>query len=142
MTSSVSKKDQRRGLVAKIPGVGQLADLIARVARVRQGRVPIGLLALLPVSIFLDVFDFLDVFGGPVTMGLAFILEAAFLMGITGQTSYSLLFAGIDIIPGVDLIPFATLTLLKEISRAWNEGEFRAPVSFEGAVIDVRGKTT
>lgn len=137
MTTTVHRRDQRRGFVAKIPGVSALAELIQRVARVRQGRIPVGLLGLLPVAIFLDAFDFLDVFGGPVTMGLAFILEAAFLMGITGTTSYSLLFAGIDLIPGVDIIPFATLTLVKEIARAWKEGEFRAPVHLDGAVIDV-----
>lgn len=125
-------------MIAKIPGVSQLAELIQRVARIRQGRVPVGLLMLLPVALFLDLVDSpLDLLGGPVSMGLAFIVEAAFLMGVTGTTSYSLLFAGVDLVPGLDLIPFATLTLIKEIARAFREGEFRAPVDLDGAVIDV-----
>jgi hypothetical protein len=139
LTRTVSRNDKRRGLVAKIPGVGQLADLVARVAAIRQGRVPVGLIGLLPVALFLDLVDSpLDILGGPFTMAIAFVLEAAFLMGITGQTSYSLLFAGVDLVPGLDLIPFATLTLLREIGRAWREGGFRAPVNLDGAVIDVR----
>ena len=138
MNPAVHRRDQRRGLVAKIPGVSALADLVARIASVRQGRVPVGLIGLLPVAILLDLVDSpLDLLGGPFTMALAFVLEAAFLMGITGQTSYSILFAGVDLVPGLDIIPFATLTLVKEIARAWREGGFRAPVSLDGAVIDV-----
>lgn len=138
MNPTVQRRDERRGLVAKIPGVSALSELVSRIARVRQGRVPIGLIGLVPVAILLDLVSSpLDILGGPFTMAIAFVVEAAFLMGITGKTSYSILFAGVDLVPGLDIIPFATLTLVKEIARAWREGEFRAPVSLDGAVIDV-----
>ena len=139
VTSTIHQKDRRRSMAAKIPGVSSMAELIARVARIRHGQAPTGLLMLLPLSIFLDVVGSpLDLFGGPITMGLAFILESAFMLGLTGQTSYALLFAGIDLIPGLDLIPFATLTLVKQIAKAWREGGFRDPVTVNGGpIIDV-----
>lgn len=125
---------------SKIPGFSALAALFARVASVRAGRVPVGLLALLPVALFLDFFDAADeLFAGPVGMFVSFALESAFVLGVTGRPTYALGFAGIDLIPGVDLIPFATIAVVRELARAWNEG---APTAarrsrVEGPVIDV-----
>lgn len=119
--------------------MSQLAELIARVARIRHGRLPTGLLALLPVAIFLDIVDSpLDLFGGPLTMGIAFLLETAFLLGLTGSPGYAFLFSGVDLIPGVDLVPFATLTLIREIAKAWRGDGFRDRVTVNGGpIIDV-----
>jgi hypothetical protein len=138
VTTTVHRKDARRSKIAKIPGISSLAEIIQRIARIRHGRVPTGLIMLLPLSLFIDIVDSpIDLLGGPFSMGIAFILETAFMLGLTGQTSWALLFSGIDLIPGLDLIPFATLTLIKEINKAWREGDFRAPVHLDGAVIDV-----
>ena len=125
-------------LASKVPGVAALARLFQRLADVRAGRVPVGLLALLPVALFLDLFDVADeLVLGPVGMALSFVLETAFVLGLTGRTSYALGFAGIDLIPGVDVIPFATLTLVKAIADAWNEGAEERRVPRQGPVIDV-----
>jgi hypothetical protein len=125
-------------LASRIPGVAALARLFQGLANVRAGRVPVGLLALLPVAIFLDLFDVADeLVVGPVGMALSFVLETAFVLGLTGRTSYALGFAGIDLIPGVDVIPFATLTLLKSIADAWNETGEERRVRPDGPVIDV-----
>ena len=117
-------------LAAKVPGVAALARLVQRLSEVRVGRAPVGLLALLPVAILLDLFDVADELAlGPVGMALSFVLETAFVLGLTGRASYALGFAGIDLVPGVDVIPFATLTLVKAIADAWGEGrtDTRAP---------------
>lgn len=117
--------------------MGALAGLFRRFAQWRVGRLPAGLLALLPVAVLLDLFDVLDEFAlGPVGMAVSFVAEAAFLLGVTGRPTYSLGFAGVDLIPGLDLIPFATLAVLAEIGRAWREdpGVVRTP---DGPVIDV-----
>lgn len=105
----------------KVPGVSSLARLVRSVAQARAGRVPVGLLALLPVALLLDLFDFGDELAfGPVGMAISFVLETAFVLGVTGRPAYALGFAGIDLVPGLDVIPFATLTLIKAISDAWN----------------------
>lgn len=123
----------------KVPGVSALARLIRRIADARAGRVPIGLVALLPVALLLDLFDFADELAfGPVGMALSFVLETAFVLGVTGRPAYALGFAGIDLVPGLDVIPFATLTLVKAISDAWDEErpqEARGPR--RDGVIDV-----
>lgn len=124
-------------LAAKVPGVAALARLFQRLSDVRAGRVPVGLLALLPVALLLDLFDVADeLVLGPVGVALSFVLETAFVLGLTGRTSYALGFAGVDLIPGVDVIPFATLTLVKAIADAWG-GDERASARPEGPVIDV-----
>lgn len=125
-------------LASKVPGVAALARVIQSLSNVRAGRLPVGLLALLPVALFLDLFDVADELAfGPVGMALSFVLETAFVLGLTGRTSYALGFAGFDLLPGVDVIPFATLTLVKAIADAWNEGAQPGRVRPEGPVIDV-----
>lgn len=123
-------------MARRIPGVSQLADVVRRIAAIRTAGRPTGLVMLLPVAIALDLFDLADEFGGPVGMGLSFVLETAFLLGLTGRASYAFGFAGIDLIPGVDLVPFATITLVREIMAAWRDDL----VVFhpEGRVVDVR----
>lgn len=108
-------------IARRIPGVSHMADGVRRVAEIRAGGRPVGLLMLLPVALALDLFDFADELGGPAGMGLSFVLETAFLLGLTGRTSYAFGFAGIDLVPGVDLIPFATITLVREILAAWRD---------------------
>lgn len=133
------RRDVDRSLAARIPGVRNLAELIRRLANVRVGRLPLGLLALLPVALFVDFFDAADELAfGPIGMAASFVLETAFLLGLTGRTAYAFGFAGIDLIPGVDVIPFATITLLREIAVAWSEGAPReGKIRPEGPVIDV-----
>lgn len=122
--------------LAEVPGFRALVGWFARVAAIRHGRTPTGLLVLVPVALAIDLIDSpLDLLGGPVSMALAFILESAFVLGITGRPRYALASAGIDLIPGIDLVPFATLTLVREIVRAWRRSD--AP---SGTVIDVRGR--
>lgn len=134
----MTRRNVDRSFVARIPGVGALARLVTRIAQRRAGRVPVGLLALLPVALFLDFFDAADELAlGPVGMAVSFVLESAFLMGITGKPAYAFGFSAVDVIPGVDLIPFATLTLVREIARAWDEGRPEGRVRPEGPVIDV-----
>lgn len=124
-------------IAARLPGVAQLAAAFQRLADLRVGRVPVGLVALLPVALFLDFFDAADeLFLGPVGMAVSFLLETGFLLGLTGRATYAFGFAGIDLIPGVDIIPFATLTLVREIARAWNEDEDGVGRP-KGPVIDV-----
>lgn len=127
-------------LATRIPGVSALAALFAKLARLRVGRVPVGLLALLPVSLFIDLFDVADELAlGPVGMGLSFVLEAAFLLGLTGRASYAIGLAGVDLIPFVDTLPFATITLVREIVAAWRAGPEGpdAPTRPSGPIIDV-----
>ena len=122
----------------RVPGVGWLAALVARVAAVHVGRTPVGLLALLPVALLLDFFDVADeLVGGPVGMLLSFVLETGFVLGLTGRVGYAVGFAGIDLLPFVDVVPFATLTLLHELSVAWGEREPEGRVRPDGPVIDV-----
>lgn len=123
----------------RIPGVASLARVFQRLAAFRIGRVPVGLLALLPISIFLDFFDVADeLVGGPLGMGTSFLLESAFLLGLTGRATYAFAFAGIDLLPVIDVVPFATITLVREIVRAWSDDPRpHAPVRPEGPVIDV-----
>lgn len=129
------KKGLRENVARRIPGVSQLADLVRRVADIRAGGRPVGLLMLLPAAVLLDVFDFADELGGPVGMGASFVLETAFLLGLTGRASYAFGFAGMDLVPGVDVIPFATITLVREIAAAWHED--RVVYHPEGRVVDV-----
>lgn len=121
----------------RIPGVRALAAIFRRLAAIRVGRVPVGLFALLPVALALDLFDVGDeLVGGPLGMGLSFLVEAAFLLAITGRASYALGFAGIDLIPFIDTIPFATITLVREIVKTSSE---KAPETERpsGPIIDV-----
>lgn len=136
MPRGINKFD--RGLAARIPGVAALASLIARIAKARWGRIPIGLLALLPFAILIDAFDAADELAlGPVGMAVSFVVEATFLLGLTGRASYALLFAGLDAIPFVDVLPWATITLVREIVASFRaEPDAGAPTSME-PVIDV-----
>lgn len=111
---------ESKSWVRFIPGLSFVAGLVARVAAIRAGKVPLGLLLLLPVAIMIDVFDFGDeFFFGPVGMAISFAVETAFVLGVSGRPGYAFGFAGIDLIPGVDVIPFATLTVLREFVLAW-----------------------
>lgn len=123
----------------RIPGVGAMASGFARVAERRAGRVPVGLLALLPVALLIDVFDAADELAlGPIGMAASFLVESAFLLGVTGRASYAFGFAGIDLVPGVDVLPFATITLAGEILRAWRDApRADGKVRPDGPVIDV-----
>lgn len=125
-------------LAAKLPFVGALARWFASVASRRAGRVPIGLLSLLPVALLLDLFDAADELAlGPVGMLASFVLESAFLLGVTGRTGYSFGLSAVDLVPGLDLLPMATLTLLAEAARVWNEGSEDGKARPAGPVIDV-----
>lgn len=134
-----SRRASRRvdaSLASRLPGVGALARLFERIAMVRAGRVPVGLLALLPVALALDVFDAADeLVLGPVGVALSFVAEAAFLLALTGSAVPALGFAAIDLVPGIDIVPFATLTLVRQIVRAWKEGGTARPAPRD--VIDV-----
>jgi len=123
---------------ARIPGVSALASLFRRIADMRAGRVPIGLVALLPVALFIDLFDIADELAlGPVGVGLSFLIETAFLLGLTGRASYALGFAGLDLIPIVDTLPWATITLVREILANWNTPAQQTPPPTQGPIIDV-----
>lgn len=129
-------------MATRVPGVGALAGFVARIAKKRIGRLPVGLLALLPIAVLLDLFDVGDeLFGGPIGMALSFVAETAFVLGVTGRASYAIGFAGMDLIPGLDIIPVASITVLREISRAWREGDVTRPADGgyvpTGPVIDV-----
>lgn len=126
-------------LAAKLPFVGPLARWFAAVSSRRAGRVPVGLLTLLPIALLLDLFDAADELAlGPVGMLVSFVLESAFLLGVTGRTGYAVGLAGVDLVPGLDILPMATLTLLAEIARAWNEDGAPGPAAAgKGPVIDV-----
>ncbi|HUR69978.1 MAG TPA: hypothetical protein VM370_12090 [Candidatus Thermoplasmatota archaeon] len=127
-----------RSFAARIPGVRALAALFERIASVRVGRVPMGLLALLPVSLFIDLFDVADeLAAGPVGMTLSFFVESAFLLGLTGSAGYSLGAAAFDFLPGLDVVPFATITLVREIMRAWGEPGHAPARGATGPIIDV-----
>ena len=137
----VARRDRRafekESMADRIPIVGSLAAAFRKLAQWRVGRAPVGLIALLPVALFLDLFDVADEFaGGPLGMGASFVLESAFLLAVTGKPTYALGFAGIDLLPVIDVIPFATITLVREIVHAWNE-EPASPVRPNGPVIDV-----
>lgn len=129
-------------VAARIPGVSALATMFHRIADMRLGRIPIGLVALLPVALLIDLFDIADELAlGPVGVGLSFLLETAFLLGLTGRASYALGFAGLDLIPVVDTLPWATITLVREILANWNspaQGP-RAPPQAppQGPIIDI-----
>lgn len=103
-----------------LPGFGSLTGWFARVAAYRSGRLPLGLIALLPVALLIDLFDVGDeLLLGPVGMGFSFVLESAFILGVTGKPSYAFGFAGIDLVPGLDTLPLATLALVARIATAW-----------------------
>lgn len=137
----VVRRDRRSfegSFAERVPGVAALAGVFRGLASLRMGRVPIGLVALLPVAIFLDLFDVADeLVAGPLGVGLSFLLESAFLLALTGRATYAFAFAGIDLIPVVDVIPFATITLVRELVRAWGEPPRDAPRPPDRVVIDV-----
>lgn len=134
----MARRILRPSLAARVPGVSALAELFARVAALRRGRTPVGLLALLPVAVLLDVFDAADeLFLGPVGMLASFVLETAFVLGVTGRPAYAIGFAAVDLVPFVDTIPVATLTLVAEIARAYREGGASAGPARGAPVIDV-----
>jgi hypothetical protein len=137
----VVRRILRPSIATSVPGVSALAALIARIAAVRSGRTPLGLIALLPVAVLLDVFDAADeLFLGPVGMAGSFVLETAFVLGVTGRPAYALGFAALDLVPLVDVVPVATLTLVAEIARAYRGEQGPASGGFarpEGPVIDV-----
>lgn len=126
-------------VAARIPGVAALASFFQRIANARIGRVPIGLIALLPIAILIDTFDAADELAlGPVGIAVSFIVESAFLLGLTGRASYALAFAGLDVIPILDVLPWATITVVREIVAALRtDPEPRAPSAPQGPVIDV-----
>lgn len=125
-------------MAARIPGVSALASMFRRIADARAGRVPIGLVALLPVALLIDLFDIADELAlGPVGVALSFMLETAFLLGLTGRASYALAFAGLDLIPVVDTLPWATITLVREILANWNTPAPPPPAKPKGPIIDV-----
>ena len=127
-----------RSFAARIPGVGALAGFFGRIASLRWGRVPIGLVALLPVAVLIDVFDALDeLAGGPLGMGASFLVEAAFLLGLTGRASYALAFAGLDLIPFVDVLPWATITLVRRIIAELTRVPDEQTAPPTGPIIDV-----
>lgn len=122
----------------RIPGVAALGRVFARIAKLRVGRVPIGLVALIPVALFIDLFDAGDeLVGGPVGMGVSFLVESAFLLGLTGRAGYAIGLAGFDLLPIVDVIPWATITLVREIVVAWREPARDAAPATPGPIIDV-----
>lgn len=125
-------------IARSVPGVTALAALFARVARARVGRVRVGLLALLPVAVLIDLLDVGDeLLGGPIGMALSFIVETAFVLGLTGRPSWALGGAGWDLLPVLDVLPVATITVLVELLRdvAPEEGAERHRPT--GPVIDV-----
>lgn len=132
----MARRILRPSLANRIPLVGPLAALIGRLAELRVGRAPVGLLLLLPLAILLDVFDTFDELAlGPVGMGASFLLETAFVLGVTGRPGYALGFAAVDLVPGIDVIPVATLTLLARIfAGVRGDGDQVRP---DGPVIDV-----
>lgn len=124
----------RPSLAHRIPFVAPLAALVARLAELRVGRLPVGLLLLLPVAVALDIFDTFDELAlGPVGMAASFLVETAFVLGLTGRAGYAVGFATFDLIPGLDVVPVATLTLVSRIGAALRED---APAR-SGPVIDV-----
>ncbi|HEX2022020.1 MAG TPA: hypothetical protein VHH36_04860, partial [Candidatus Thermoplasmatota archaeon] len=84
MPSRRATRRVHESVASKLPGVGAIASFIESIARIRAGRVPAGLLLLLPVAVLLDVFDAADELATPVGMALSFVLESAFLLAITG----------------------------------------------------------
>lgn len=133
-----SRRDADRSVLARLPFVGGLARLIESVAKRRMGPIPTGLLALLPVAILLDVFDAADELAPGVGAIVSFVVETAFLLGVTGRTGYALGLSAVDLVPGVDILPMATLTLLAEIGRQWGDPD-RGPAAPppSGPIIDV-----
>lgn len=131
------RRTMKDTLAAKIPGISWLASLVRRVAQVRVGRAPVGLFALIPVALFLDFVDSpLNLALGPFSMVVAFVLETAFVLGLTGKTGYAIGLSGIDLIPGIDVVPFATITLGIEIAKALR-GAPATGNTGDGPVIDV-----
>jgi hypothetical protein len=125
-----------RSWAARIPGVRALAAVFERLAQLRVGRVPIGLLALVPVALFIDLFDVGDeLVGGPLGVGLSFFVETAFLLGLTGRATYALGAGLFDLLPVFDVVPWATITLVREIVREWSVPEANAMPT--GPIIDV-----
>lgn len=121
---------------SRVPIIGPLVGWFSRIAAKRWGRVPIGLVALLPIALLIDAFDAADeLVLGPLGMGVAFALESAFLLAVTGSAAPAFGLAALDLIPFVDTIPWATIMLGARIWREWakmSEGP-RA----NGPVIDV-----
>jgi len=136
-----SRRDRFDGTFAsRIPGVSALAAAFGRIASARWGRIPIGLVSLLPVALLIDLFDAADELAlGPLGMALSFILESAFLLALTGRVGYALAFAGLDLIPVVDVLPWATITLVRQILAELREPSApeRATPPASGPIIDV-----
>ena len=126
-------------LATRLPFVGGLAAWFRSVADRRWGRVPIGLISLLPISLAIDLFDVADeVFLGPVGVGVSFFVESAFLLALTGSAVPAFAFAALDVVPFVDTIPWATILLVREIMRAWRgESDLRETRAAGAPVIDV-----
>lgn len=124
--------------VERVPGVAPLARLFERISRWRVGAVPAGLLALLPVALFVDLFDAADeLAGGPLGMGIAFLLQSAFLLALTRRSDLAFGLSASDLVPLLDTIPFSTIVLVRLIVRAWGAPPPEAPLRPEGPVIDV-----
>ena len=76
-TSFRRAHEKKRPLAYRVPGVGALAALFARIAAIRRGRAPVGLLLLLPLAMLLDAYDIVDELAlGPLGMGLSFLVES------------------------------------------------------------------
>lgn len=124
-------------VASRIPGVATLASAFRRIASARWGRVPIGLVALLPVAIAIDLFDVPDELAlGPVGVALSFVIESAFLLALTGRAGYAFGLAGLDLIPFVDVLPWATITLVRQILAALAQPVEATPPP-QGPIIDV-----
>lgn len=122
----------------RVPGVSALAKLFERIASARWGRLPIGLFALLPVALFIDTFDALDeLAGGPLGMALSFLVQSAFLLALTGRATLAFGLAGIDLVPVVDVLPWATIMLIRQIVAEMRRPEPSPRPPVDGPVIDV-----
>lgn len=129
---------RKASVASRLPIVGALSDAFQRIADLRWGRVPIGLVALLPVAMLIDAFDAVDeIFLGPVGMGAAFAIESAFLLAVTGSAAPAFALAALDLIPFVDTMPWATIMLTWRILRAWREPSDAPRTGRDGNVIDV-----
>lgn len=111
------RRDFATGILARLPGYARLVAFFARVARTRVRDAPLGLVALLPVAIAIDFFDVFDEIVPVAGTAASFVVESAFLMALTGSPIRSLGFAGLDLIPLVDTIPFATLAVLRRLAE-------------------------
>ncbi|HWG92082.1 MAG TPA: hypothetical protein VNZ52_14630 [Candidatus Thermoplasmatota archaeon] len=122
----------------QIPGWSALTRTFENLAQRRVGPHPVGLLTLVPVAVAIDIFDFLDE-GLPVVGTVAsFFVQTAYLTAVTGKPTAALGFSAIDLIPGLDIIPMATIATVRQILAAYREAPREAGVSRPtGPVIDV-----